>query len=127
MHDSFLNVRDRMLDRSRKTVKRNGLRTLCRFYGLICGCRDAVTLKCRNNNHFASKLTREFFDVDLVSVFLYDIHHVDGYNNGDPEFRKLCRQVKVSFKVCSVNDVEDRIGTLPDKVISCYNFFKSVR
>ena len=62
----------------------------------------------------------------MVAVFLDDVHHVDGDNNRNTELNKLCGEIKVSFKVGSVDYVENNVGMLADEIISRHDLLKGV-
>ena len=64
--------------------------------------------------------------IDFIPVFLDDIHHVDSYNNWDTELCQLGGQVKISLQIGPVNDIENRIRTVIDQVISCDNLFERI-
>ena len=105
---------------------------LCRFFACrlnsrICNFLNACAFKCRNFVYRASKLARKFFNVNLVAVLSYNIHHIYGNNNRNTKFNNLCCEVKVSFKVCAVDDVKYSIGLFVDEIISCNDFFDCIR
>ena len=92
----------------------------------ICGFHDSRAFECGDLDHLAAELTRKLRSVDLIAVFLYDVHHVDGDHHRDSELGELRCEVKVSFEVGSVDDVEYCIGTFTDEVVSCNDLFKGV-
>ena len=103
---------------SRFDVRREGLRLrdhvrLCHFDGRFRGIHDRSALQCGDLHDRDAQVFGEFPDVDLVAVLFDDVHHVDGDDGRDPEFEDLCREVKVSFQVRTVDEVQDGIGMLP--------------
>ena len=105
---------------------RDGLGVLRRVYCSLGSLFDSGTLKGGNFNYFAAELAGKLLGVYLIAVLANNIHHVDGDNNRYAELHKLCGQIKVSFQVCSVDNVQYRVGTLGNEVISCNNLFKRV-
>ena len=57
------------------------------------------------------------------AVLSDDIHHVDRDHDRNAELCQLCRQIQVSLKVRTVDDVQDRVRTFTDQVVSCNDFF----
>ena len=127
MKRCFLNVSDCMFNSAGERVHRNSLAMLCSF-NCRFGCKNnSRTLQRGYFNNLTSKLTRKLCRVNLVSVFLYNVHHVDCNNNGDSKLCKLRCKIKVSLKVCAVNNIKYCVRTLADKIISRNNFFECVR
>ena len=126
VYRSLLDVCDRVLNGAREVVHRNGLCVLCGIDCGICGFHDSRAFECGDLDHLAAELTRKLRSVDLIAVFLYDVHHVDGDHHRDSELGELRCEVKVSFEVGSVDDVEYCIGTFTDEVVSCNDLFKGV-
>ena len=105
VYDSFFNMCERMLDRSGETVLRNCLCVLGRIDRCFCRFHDTVTFQCGDINDFTAELSLKFRNIDLIPVFLNDIHHVDGHDDRDPKLGELGRQVEVSFEIRTIDDV----------------------
>ena len=91
------------------------------------GCfLDTCILQSRNLIYRTAAYFTQFLNVDVITILLDKVHHVDGHNNRNTKFHKLCCQIKVTLKVCTINDVEDRIRFLIQNIISCYNFLKCI-
>ena len=127
VHSGLFDMCQRMLDRTGEAVLRDGLCALRRGDGCFCRIHDTVALESGDHDDFAAELAGEFFHADLIAVFLHDIHHVDGHNHRNTQFCQLGRQVEVSLQVRTVYDVQDRIRTLTDQVVSGYHFFQCIR
>ena len=69
----------------------------------------------------------QFFNVDLISVFLYDVHHVDRNDHRDSQLCQLRGQVQITLQVCAVDDVQNSVGPLIDQIVSRYNLFQRIR
>ena len=126
MDRRLLNVSDSVFNSARKAVLRNGLGVFCRVYRSLGSLGNSRTLKGGNFNYFAAELAGQLLGVYLIAVLADNIHHIDGDNYRYAELHKLCGQIKVSFQVCSVDNVQYRVGTLGNEVISCNNLFKRV-
>ena len=123
----FFDVGKRVFDRAGEGVLRNSFRRFCRFDRRLRRFLDAVAFKCRNLHYFAAHMARKFADVYFIAVLFYDVHHVYGHYDGDAQFSELRGEVEVALEVGAVDNVEDRVRTLFDQVVSGYDFFEGVR
>ena len=126
MQRSLLNVCKRVLNNACKCVLRNCSAVFGSVKSGFGSLHNSRAFKSRNLNYLAAELTRKFGGVDFIAVFLNNIHHIYGNNNGNTELCKLCCEVKVTLKVCAVNDVKNCVGAFLNKVVSCDNLFKGV-
>ena len=126
MYRSLFDVRQRVFNNAREGMHRNRLAVLCRVNRRFRRFHHACVLQGGDFNNLASKLSGKLFGIDLVSVFLYDIHHIDGNNHRNTEFRQLSRQIQISLQIRTVDDVEDRIRSLTDQVVSRHHFLQRV-
>ena len=69
----------------------------------------------------------EFFFVDFVAVFFYGVHHVESHDHRNVDFEKLRSEIKVTLKVCSVNDIYYAIGFFVENVVPRDYFFWRIR
>ena len=91
------------------------------------GCfLDTCILQSRNLIYRTAAYFTQFLNVDVITILLDKVHHVDGHNNRNTKFHKLCCQIKITLKVRTINDVEDRIRFLVQNIISCNNFLKCI-
>ncbi len=118
---------DGMLHGAGECVHWNGLRVLSGVNGGLSGFHNSVAFERGDFYDLASQLTCQLFDVYLVTLFAYYIHHVDGHNNRDSQFRELSGEVKVTFKVRAVYYIKDGIGALTNEVVTGNDLFKRVR
>ena len=100
---------------------------LCKSNSLLSCLCDARSLQSGNLNSFTSHALGKCCNVDLVTVLCNDIHHVDSHHNRDAKLHQLCGKVKVTLQVRSIYDIQDRIGTLGDQVVSGNNLLQCVR
>ncbi len=125
---SFFDVCNGMFYTAAKLVLRNHcLLLLCNFNCLFRSFLDTSTLQCRNFYNLAAQFFCKLCGANLVAALPNDVHHVDGYNNRNAQFYQLCGQVQISFQVCTINDVQNRIRTFIDQIISGNDFFQCVR
>ena len=73
--------------------------------GFVSRFLYACAFECRYGYSRAAEGAAELRKVDLVAIFIHNVHHVYRDNDGYAELRKLRREVEVPFKVCAVNDV----------------------
>ena len=127
MHSDLFDVGQRMLDRTGERVHRNGLRALGGLDGSLGGFHDTGTLQGRDLDDLAAKLTGQLCGVDLIAVLADNVHHVDGDDDRDAQFGELRGEVQVALEVRAVDDVQDRIGTLADQVVTGDDLLQRVR
>ena len=126
VHGRLFDVGDGVLDRAGEGVHRDGLGALGGADGSLGSVHDAVALECGDLDDLAAKLTGELLDVDLITVLADDIHHVDGDDHGDAKLGKLGGEIQVTLEVRAVDDVQDRVGTLTDQVVTGDDFLQRV-
>ena len=62
-------------------MHRNSLAVLCRIDSSFRSIHNAGAFQSGNFNHLAAKFTGKLLRINLISVLLHNIHHVDGNNN----------------------------------------------
>ena len=122
----LLDVGERVLDRTREGVLRDGLTSLRRLDRRFRRLHDAGALQGGDLHHAAAELARQFGGIDLIAVLVHEVDHIDRDHHRDPEFGQLGRQVQVPFQVGAVEDIQDRVGALPDQVIPGDDLFERV-
>ena len=128
MQGSFFDVCNGMFYTAAKLVLRNHcLLLLCNLNGFFCCFLNACSFQCRNFHYLTAQLFCKLCGANLVAALPNNIHHVDGYNNRNAQFYQLCGQVQISFQVGTINDVQNRIWTLINQIISGNDFFQCVR
>ena len=98
-----------------------------KLYGHIRRSFYALALQRGNFHHGATQLFRQLIRHDLISVLSHQIHHIHRHHYRDPQFHKLCAQVKISFQVRAVDDIQDRVRLFIDQIISGYHFLQRIR
>ena len=66
----------------------------------------------------AAQALREGVHVDLVAVFLHEVHHVEGHDRGDAQIDDLGGEVQVALEVRRVHQVDDRVGLAAHEVVA---------
>ena len=120
-------MRDRVLHRAFKRVLRNGLFTLSRFDRCFGGFLYSLVFQRRDFNNLAAQSPRQLGGIDFAARFLHNVHHVDRDNNGDPQLAELRCQVQVPLQIRAVYNVQDRVGTLVDQIVTCDDLLHRVR
>ena len=127
VYDGFFDMSDGVLCRTAENVAGNlDLLRLSRFDGFVCYFVDARSLERRDLHDLTSESLGQLVDLDDVTVFSDDVHHIDGNDDGNTEFKKLCGEVKISFDIRSVHKIDDGIGALADQIVSCDDLLKAV-
>ena len=127
MHSDLFDVGQRMLDRTGERVHRNGLRALGGLDGGLGSLHDAGALQGGDLNDLTAKLAGQLCGIDLIAVFADDVHHVDGDDDRDAQLGELRGEVQVALEVRAVDDVQDRIGTLADQIVTGDDLLQRVR
>jgi len=126
VHGRLFDVGNGVLDGPREGVHRHGLGALCRADSCLGCLHDTVALERGDLDDLAANLTGELLDVDLITVLADNVHHVDGDDHGDPQFGKLRGEIEVSLQVRTIDDVQNRVGTLGDEVVTGDDLLKRV-
>ena len=126
VHNRFLDVRKRMLDRAGEGMLRNGFGSLRRLDRFLGGFGDAGALQRGDLNDLAADLLREFRGVDPVAALFHDVHHVDRHDHRNAELDELRGEVEVALEVRAVHDVQNRVRTFVDQVIPGDDFLQRV-
>ena len=79
---------------------------------------DTLVLKSRNHHDRAAELLGQLVGVDLVTVLLDQVGHVEGNDHGQAGLDNLKRQVQVALKVGGIDDLDDNIGLAAHEVIT---------
>ena len=94
--------------------------------GFFRSLHNAVAFQRGNLHHRAAQLLRQFFCHDLIAVFPYQIHHINGHHHRDPQFHKLCAEIEISLQVRTVNDIQDRVRLLIDQIVPGDNLLQCI-
>ena len=122
----LLNVSENVLYSAREGVVRHYRAALCRLDSRLCRLLDARLAKCRDLNDSASENAGESCNVDIVAALTHDVHHIDSDHHGDTELDELGGEVKVSLKICAVDDVKYGVGALVYEESSRHDLLKSI-
>ena len=99
---------------------------LCHFDRLIDQLVAAVSLESTDRNDWTAQLFAQLRDVDAVSVFVHDVHHVQRDDGRNVQFQKLCGQVQVPLQVGGIDDVDDGIRSFAHQILPGYHFLHGV-
>ena len=97
MDGDLFNVGKRVFHGTGKAVLRQGASALCRFYGGFGRRRNARTFERRNFHNRTADCRGQRFDIQPVAVFVDDIYHIDGDDNGNTKFGQLGGQIKIAL------------------------------
>ena len=126
MQNSLFDVRDGVLDRAGEGVLRLGVGACSGLDGCFRGFHNACALQSGDLQNRAAQLTGQLLDVDLVSVLLDDVHHVDRHDDRDAKLGQLRGEVEVTLKVRAVDDVQNRVWALGDQIVTGDDLFERV-
>ena len=88
------------------------------LFDLLKELGDTLVLKGRNHHDRAAELLGKLVRVDLVTVLLDQIGHVEGNDHGQAGLDNLKRQVQVALKVGGVDNLDDHIGLAAHEVVA---------
>ena len=101
-------------------VFRNVKRMLYQFVNtLVLGCRDRYD---RNSKHFLHAI-----DQNRASILSHLVHHVQCKAHRHIQLHQLHGQIKVSFYISSINDIDDSLRVLIQDKIPRYDLFAGIR
>ena len=89
-----------------------------RLLDLLKELGDALVLKGRYHHDRAAELLGQFGGVDLVTVLLDQIGHIEGNDHGQAGLDNLKRQVQVALKVGGIDNLDDHIGLAAHEVVA---------
>ena len=123
----FFDVSQGVFDASAEGMQRDRLAVSGGFDRRIRRLVDVRPFQSGDADELHAHLLGQDVQIDLYAVLFDQIHHVDGDDDRNAQFRQLCGQIQVSFQVGTVNDVQDRIRSFSDQVFSGDHFFQSIR
>ena len=88
------------------------------LFDLLEQLLNTLVLKGRNHHDRAAELLGQFGGVDLVTVLLDQIGHIEGNDHGQAGLDNLKRQVQVALEVGGVDHLDDNIGLAAHEVIA---------
>ena len=88
------------------------------LFDLLEQLLNTLVLKGRNHHDRAAELLGQFGGVDLVTVLLDQIGHIEGNDHGQAGLDNLKRQVQVALQVGGVDHLDDNIGLAAHEVIA---------
>ena len=87
----------------------------------------AAATKRRSRNDRTAELPGQTVDIDLVPVFLDQVHHVQGQNHRHAQVQDLAREVQIALKIGRVNQIDNSVGAAIKQVIARNDFFGRIR
>ena len=125
--DGFLNVGQGMLNRAAEYVRRFlGLGFLGVLEDRFGAFLAAYVLLSADADDLAAQTLSKSFQIELVAPFVDEVHHVDGHHHRHAKLSKLRSQIKVSFYVGAVDDIQYAVGAVLHKVLSGDPFFQRI-
>ena len=113
-----LDVRQDVLDGGVELVLRHLALGSSRLLNLLEQLLDTLVLKSRDHHDRAAELLGQLVGVDLVTVLLDQVGHVEGNDHGQAGLDNLKRQVQVTLEVGGIDDLDDNIGLAAHEVIA---------
>ena len=127
MHRNLFNVSQCVFYRTGEAMLRDSLAVLRSFNSCQCCFLDTIPLKGRDFHNLAAQLSAQFFDIDAVSGFSDQIHHVQRNDNRDAKLGQLRSQIQISLQVCGIYNIENSIWLFLYEIVTCHNFFQGIR
>lgn len=91
---------------------------LARLDGGLHDLLHAAALERRGRHHRAAQALGKGIDVDLIAVFLHEIHHVEGHDGGDAQIDDLGGEVEVALEIRRVHQIDDRVRLATHEVVA---------
>ena len=110
----------KLMDRS------DALLGFCKSNCFFSGFLDAGSLQRGNLHNLAAQFLFQFIDMDLITGFFNQIHHIDSHDHRNAKLHDLCGQIQVTLDIGTVNDIDDSIGSFMDQIVSGYYFLKCI-
>ena len=86
----------------------------------------AVSFERRNLHNRTAKFFAQRRYRNLISIFANQIRHIDCQNNRNPKLHQLCRQIQISLNVRTVHNIQNRVRSLGDQIISRHNLLQCI-
>ena len=99
---------------------------LCNLYCLISSFFDSGSFQSGDCHNFTAQFFCQFVDMYFITVLFYDIHHIDSHDNRNTKLHDLCGQIQVTLDIGTVYDVQDRIRSFVNQIISGYHLLQCV-
>ena len=83
---------------------------------------------CRGNwNDRHSKLIFHAVNIDVSTIVIHFIHHIKSYNHWDIHLQKLHGQIKITFNVSRINNINNSTWLFVQNKITGNNLFTCIR
>ena len=109
-----------------------GKRFWCKRFSLskgqrcFCNLSASFSFQSTGLDNLTAKSLRKFCNVNLISIFADKIHHVQRNYHWHSNFQQLGGQIKISFQIGSVHNVDHRVRMLGDQIVSADNLLQCV-
>ena len=113
-----LDVVQNVLNRRIKLVLRHLALGSSGLLDLLEQLLDTLVLKSRDHHDRTAELLGQLVGVDLVTVLLDQVGHVEGDDHGQAGLDNLKRQVQVALEVGGVDHLDDNIGLATHEVVA---------
>ena len=87
-------------------------------YCNFCSFKTACAFKSTDFYNRATEFLLHCINVNFVAILFYNVHHVYGNNHWNTKLCKLSCKIKVTLKVCSVNNIQNCIWAFFYKIIT---------
>ena len=108
-------------------LRRRGLLGPSGIDGGLDNVLHAAALQRRGGDDGATQLAGQAVDIDLVAVFLHQVHHVQRDNDRDTQVQDLAGQIQVALKVGGVDQVDDGVGAAFEQIIARHDLLGRIR
>ena len=89
-------------------------------------CEDYILEGGNLNKRTAISLFKRL-EADEYALFADNVHHIESDYHRNTDLAKLCCKIKITLKICSINDVDDNVRAFIDEIISRNYLFVCVR
>ena len=129
MHDSVQAsvYRTAMIICTAKILSSRTFLIFCHMYCMLDQFFDSFILCSRNWNDRNPQCFFHLIDQHRTSVISDFIHHIQCQNHRNIQFHQLHGQIKITFNIRCIYDIDNSLWMLIQHKIPCYNFLTGIR
>ena len=101
-----------------RNIHRRQLRILQKFRNRLLKFTHTLLARCDQSHNRATERLLQCLQIHLNLVVLGNVEHIDSHDHRNAHFNELRRQVKVSFQVGGINDVDHSLRFIRKDVVA---------
>ena len=84
---------------------------------------SAFATQGRGFDNGAAQLFLQACNIQMVTIFAHDIHHIHGNGHRNTHFQNLSSQIQIAFDVRAIDQIQNSIHVIIQKIITGNNLF----